>query len=126
MSMLTGGGKLEMTDNMAISMKTSIAHLAIPMILGLIVNLILSEELYGMKVFALTPLGWVILAVAFFNLFVLIRSYLHQDVLGMPSAAHRAENERITAGKMCLVCKTEFTLGTICPNCGSPAVRPKE
>lgn len=125
MAMLTGGGKLEMTDNMAMSMKLSIAHLAIPMIIGLIVNWILSEELYGMTIFKMTPLGWVVLAVALFNLFVLIRSYLHEDVLGMPSATHRAENERITAGKMCLVCKAEFTLGTICPNCGSPSVRQK-
>ena len=56
------------------------------------------------------------------NAFFFVRGYLGEDIPGTVSQSFQKENERIVEEKVCMVCKTRYTLGSKCPKCGSTAV----
>lgn len=86
------------------------------------VNKITAEELYGVELFEIPLMGWLLLIIPLINIFVFTRGYLGENSARKTSQNFQKENERIVEEKVCMVCKTRYTLGSKCPKCGSTAV----
>ena len=83
---------------------------------------ITADEFYGVKLFEIPLMGWLLLIVPLINIFIFVRGYLGENSVRKMSQSFQEENERIVEEKVCLVCKTRYTLGSKCPKCGSTAV----
>ena len=86
------------------------------------INYRIEEELYEIIVLSGTNMVWVLLTVELINLLILIPGYLGNRIFGVLTRSEQIENDRITSEKICLICKTKYTLGERCPKCGSEAV----
>ncbi len=114
--------KYSLANPALVSAWTCIAADAVMILTRIAMNAKIAEELYEMEIFSTPAMGWLLLIIPMINAFFFVRGYLGEDILGTVSQSFQKENERIVEEKVCMVCKTRYTLGSKCPKCGSTAV----
>ncbi len=113
---LIGGAKDDyLTAPVKISMWAGIVYMAIIIVAVSAMNKSADADYYGIS-FKVGEHGWLLLATALINIFVLTRVYLDGRAA---SQNYTTSYDDIVKEKVCGVCKTSYLLGQKCPKCGS-------
>lgn len=121
-ALLNGKKKYDLANPALVNSWSCIVADSIMIITCKVANNITADEFYGVKLFEIPLMGWLLLIVPLINIFIFVRGYLGENSVRKMSQSFQEENERIVEEKVCLVCKTRYTLGSKCPKCGSTAV----
>ena len=121
-AVLLGKKKYDLANPALVGAWTCILADGITVLLKVIINQNTSDELFGLKMFSTPIAGWLLLIVPLLNIFIFIKGYLGEKIVYESTSMIEQKNKQITEEKICMVCKTRYTLGSRCPKCGSTAV----
>lgn len=114
-----GQRRYTLVNQAILSMWCGVISFVLMLVTKWFVNSQTADEFYGVQLFETTSTGWMMLILALVNIHVFIKGYLGERILNIESMHFLNENERITREKLCIVCKTKYVLGSVCPKCGS-------
>lgn len=122
-ALISGKKKYDLVNPVLVGAWTCILADGITIIWKMIINHNTSDELYGIKIFSTPIMGWLLLIVPLVNIYIFVKGYLGEKIIYDSGAITTEQtNREITEEKVCMVCKTRYTLGSRCPKCGSTAV----